>query len=78
MPVPWYQPPADRGKVTPPWRLRQYSPARQKGEPAANPLQAQVDRPAEVTQPPLPMPSMWYMRPSRPIPSPSMETPIAE
>src|SRR5947209_9080923 len=76
--MPLAQPPADSGYVTAPPGPRQYAPARQYGAPPANPSPADVGRPCFVTQPPSPSESMWYMRPSRAKPSPSIETPSAE
>jgi hypothetical protein len=66
------------GKVTAPRALRQYPPARQNGEPAAQPVSGDVARPAAVTQPPEPSEAMWYIRPSSPMPWPCIERPAAE
>src|SRR5947209_3206021 len=73
-PSPADQPPESSGNVTAPTRLRQNSPARQYGGPAAQPSDGDVALPATVTQPPLPSASMWYMRPSSPRPWPSIDT----
>src|SRR5690349_21779828 len=73
-PEPLDHPPVSSGNVSTPRTVRQKPPVRQYGALPPTP-NCTPPPPVDVTHPPLPTFDTWYCRPSRPMPSPSIERP---